>query len=1031
MASGSGSFASKYFSQHRQFSQHRKKEDRLERNDNVEKNSRRAHKIFRRTALATGILAAFSVLYAAQSQAADDPQAVIDSQAAEIIRLRQKIEALEKAGQPAANSATANPTAVNPSTENPTAATNPAINSSASANDVMVEKSSSDTDGVKKLGAVRVNGRRTPLATLKETPQSISIVAGEELQKQQISNYRDVLKRIGNVKWGGSSTNPTTTALSLRGVGYLGSGGALSFDGSINTTVDGVPFILSNMAVFNSYYDLETVDVARGPQGASGGYAASLGKITFTTKAPSFKSEAAGSITYGQLNTVISRGVIGGAIIDDLLAWRGTFFREQADGPFSNHYYKSQTPGGNEETYGNTDRTFGKVQFLVTPQDNFNARLSFDVTPNSKEYGISSNGGIYPRAVPDLYDNTNPLTGARYAVDQSNQDTGRLTRRWFTQNANYTYGGNYLRESNRSEHYPIANDTKGASAQLTWDIDNYTLTSTTGWRNYHFDFGSPNFSNPTPFDILRGPSSGLGYFSQKTQEFRIASPTGGAIDYQTGIFLARVDKSSGGDGRGNKFGSDAGAYYANSSTNPLLNQYAILDATASGRYLMANSLDRLGSNSYSSKKDSSDAIYGSFNWHATDKLTTNAGLRISREDRRNDVNYNRIFDQGYAAELNPVSVNNVYLGGFNSVAPNATRTVASGTIGAGNSNNVGYLLANNSAAQIALANAAALKYFGVANYTDLTGAQAQQLATAKAIRAARLSALYGLTSAEAVTDTLYTANISPSYKINENYTGYFSWQHGEKPGISQIVGATVNGGVSVPVKPEKNDSFELGLRSSFFDSALTVNSTVFYQTIRDYIANLYFYDEAQTIANGNGIPAYTSGVGNVPKVRSQGFELDAAYSIRNTSVRFSGAYNDARYVKFTNAARPFELQGGGSATPAYYDVSGKRLPGVGAFTGNLFAEHTWTVFGDKEIFANANYNYTSSYLTDPSLSRYSEVGAYGLTDIGVGIATKGRKFEASLLVKNAFDVDYGYQPVWNLYIPGTPRWVGLTIGAKL
>ncbi|HEY8941789.1 MAG TPA: TonB-dependent receptor plug domain-containing protein, partial [Cellvibrio sp.] len=88
-----------------------------------------------------------------------------------------------------------------------------------------------------RLGKVTVTSRKKipPLQTVKEVPASISIVAGEELTKQQTSNYRDILKRIGNVKWGGSSTNPTTTALAVRGVGYLGSGGALGFDGSVNT----------------------------------------------------------------------------------------------------------------------------------------------------------------------------------------------------------------------------------------------------------------------------------------------------------------------------------------------------------------------------------------------------------------------------------------------------------------------------------------------------------------------------------------------------------------------------------------------------------------------------------------------------------------------------------------------------------------------------------------------------------------------------------------------------------------------------
>ncbi|WP_176256841.1 TonB-dependent receptor [Derxia lacustris] len=852
------------------------------------------------------------------------------------------------------------------------------------------------------LEAVTVRGKRSPLAALKDVPRSISVVAGEELEKQQVNNFRDILRRIGNVKWGGSSTNPTTTALSLRGVGYLGTGGALSFDASVNTTVDDVPYILSNMAVFNSYYDIETVDVARGPQGTSGGYSASLGKITFTTKKPSFVPEAEASVTIGQRNTLIAKAAIGGPVVDDVLAWRGTIYREQSNGPVENQYYNARNGGGNEVTYGNIDRTFGKLQFLLVPNADFNARLSVDITPNSKEYGISSNGGVFPRGVPEYYDSIG-ADGKRIRVNPDLQDSGRLTRRWFTQDPGWSYDGNYLRESNRAEHYPIANDTRGASVTLNWLLGDHKLTSISGWRDYHFDFGSPNFSNPTPFDIQRGPSSGLGYFRQKTQEFRLTSPKGGLYDYQLGFFYADVFKSSGGEGRGSKYGSDAGAYYANAQ------QYQRLDLDGAGRYLMANSLNRLGANSYSEKKDTTAALYGSVNWHLSEELNVNTGLRLAAERRRNDVNYNAIYDQGFAPELNPVQISNVALGGFATTA-------------------AGALASTNNATQLALADYTAKKYFGAASYSALTTAQKQQVADAKAIRAAQLSGIYGQSVAQPFSKTLYGANISPSYKFSPTDTGYFSWQHGEKAGIAQIVGTTVNGGSSVPVRPEKNDSFELGWRSQLLDNALSVNGTVFFQTIHDYISNLYFYDEARTRANNFDQIYYTTGVGNVPKVRSKGIELDIAYGGRNDNLRLSGAFNDARYVDFKFAAKPLEL--GGTSVP-YYDVSGRRLAGVGPFSFNLFGEHWWTVFDNKRLFASANYNYTSSYLTDPSLSRFSRVDGYGLTDLGVGIGSFDRKFEVSLLVKNAFNVDYGYQPVWNLYIPGTPRWVGLTVSGKL
>ena len=873
---------------------------------------------------------------------------------------------------------------------------------------VQVTEKKVEKENVAVLKTVTVNSRRkSQLEKLKDVPASVSVVSGEELEKQEVTNFRDVLKRIGNVKWGGSSTNPTTTALTLRGVGYLGTGGALGIDSSINTTVDEVPYIISNMSVFNSYYDLESVDVARGPQGSSGGYSASLGKIRFTSHAPSFDSEAGASLTYGQDNTLLIRGYAGGTVIPDLLAWRGTFYREQADGWVTNKYYNSAGYGGNEVRYGNTDRTYGKIQLLVTPTENFKALLIFDVTPNSKEYGISSNGGIFPVAVPEYYD-TLGTDGKPLLVNQANQDTGKLTRRWFTQSTNWSYDGNYLKESNRSEHYPIANDTKGVSADLAWTVNDFTLRSITAWRNYHFDFGSPNFSNPTPFDILRGPSSGLGYFQQLTQEFRITSPQDDTFTYQAGVFYADVVRTNGGEGRGNKYGSDAGAYYASAA------QYNRLDADANGRYLLVNSLDALKSNSYTEKDDNTLAAFGNFKWNITDRFSIDAGLRVSQEDRRAEINYNKIFDQGYGAELNPQFVDDVQLGGFNNSSNGSLKDSKGNPL-------------TNTAAQLALADAVALKYFKVSSYSLLSAAQLQQVADAKAIRAARITGIYEQTVAEPFDETLYTANFSPSYKITESETAYFSFQYGQKAGVAQIVGATTEGGISHPTKAENNYSYEIGLRSSLLGGALTVNTTLFLQKITDYVANIYYYDEAQTKANNDGNLAYISAVGNIPEVKSSGLEFDATYTIRNTTFRLSGAYNDPKYVDEKYHAKPLEL--GGTTTP-YYDVSGRKLPGVGAFSFNAFAEHVWPVFNNYNFTANINYNYTSSYLTDPSLSRYSKVDAYGLTDASIGLGQRDGKLDVRLIAKNLFDVDYGYQPVWNLYIPSAPRWLGISVSSE-
>ena len=57
-----------------------------------------------------------------------------------------------------------------------------------------------------------------PLEALKDTPISISVVSGVELEKQNIINFRDIITRVGNVGMG--YNNPQAASLTIRGVGW-------------------------------------------------------------------------------------------------------------------------------------------------------------------------------------------------------------------------------------------------------------------------------------------------------------------------------------------------------------------------------------------------------------------------------------------------------------------------------------------------------------------------------------------------------------------------------------------------------------------------------------------------------------------------------------------------------------------------------------------------------------------------------------------------------------------------------------------
>ncbi len=937
----------------------------------------RARRALRRSALALLLAGvATSVAIPASAQTLDELKAANERLQAENSRLRA---ILGDAGERATTPATAGGNAPRQT----------AGSATAHASTVQRERGVGDEELIE---AITVTAER-----IKELPKSVSAVTGEELEKFQVNNFRDIANRIGNVRT--SWNNPNTASIFVRGVGWAAGAGVL--DPSVGVAVDDVSHGISSISALSNYLDVETVEVERGPVGADGLKAANLGRISIQTKRPSFTPSASAALTYGELNTVIATAALTGPIIDDVLAVRVSINRETGDGPFAN---KNDT----HYTWRNTDRTNVRAQLLFKPTSRFEALVSFDYTPTGRE--ICENCFAFPTKTPANYDWINPATGLPGAVDYTNDAFGRIQRRWFTQKGDYTVNDYYAHEVNTAGEYPNTYATKGATANLRFDLGKgLILRSITGWRDYSFSQGA---GSHTPFEWLRAPRGTQTSFEQWSQELRLDAAIDPTLRFRGGLYYFRGKFPN--YSQTERYGADGGAWYATAA------QYALLDpvnpslpdaSDPAGRGLLLNSVDGLITQRKERFDNESLAAYSSLIWDPTDRLTLSAGARLTRENRQS-WSQAGILSNGFGAELNPASVNNVSLNGFSS-------------------NTAGVLTGTNSAAQLALADFVAQKYFNVATYAGLTAAQRAQVGAAKAIRAARIGTLYQETAAEKYKATLLTAEFGVTYRLTDANTLHATFKHGEKPGISQIVGATILGGKSVPADTEKTNAYELGFRSLLFDRALSISATAFLQDINNYIQPTFVYDEVQTQLNNNGQPAYLSALGNVPKVRTKGVELDVAYfGIPYTTLRFAGAYTDARYRSFPRAANPGELGGSNPAGP-YYDASGKTLAGAPKWSGNLFGDFSYPFSDGFIAHANLNYNFQSGYYADTSLSRYTKTGFWGVTDVSVGLTLPKSRFDVSLVAKNLFNVDTGLNPAWNQYKPGVPRWFGVIVRAQI
>lgn len=843
-------------------------------------------------------------------------------------------------------------------------------------------------DETTDLGKVVVRARNR-LEPLKDVPLSISVVTGKELERLEAKDIKEVLQRAGNVAW--NQGNQRTSSLSIRGIGKIGQTEAQ--DPSVGVIVDGVNYAYNALTSSYDFTDVESLEVTRGPQGTLLGKNSSVGIINVTTRRPSFTPDANWALTYGQRDTLQARAAGGGTVIEDLLAWRGSISLSKGQGDVENAYNR-------DNTYTNKDRATGRVQFLLTPSENLSVRFIAEATPRA---GESTNGRTIYTPNPTVYADGTPIPNGTLTNEK------RLARRWFTQQSSYTVSGNYLYGGgsdsvNNDSARPLVTGNNGGSAEVNWHVGNFDLTSISAYRDYHFNAVNDEGS---PFDVNRNSGGFFNDYKQWSQELRVNSRIGDWVDWQAGLFYLKVDN----DALYQKvFGTDAGAWFASN------NQYTVLDADGSGRDLLRNSLAGL-SLAYSSPtglqqiRNQSTAIFAQANWHISEPLTLTTGARLTREDRTNRGS-SFIRDNGSGAALNPVEINGVQLGGFNSNA--STGSIAG---------------LSNSSEQIALANSVAKQYFDVDTYEALSDAQKLQVAAAKALRKTQIGSLFASQDAQPFKETQPSFVVSPSYKINDQVTTFVSWQYGEKPGIAQFVN-----GVSSRVEAEKTNDFELGIKTLLLNRTLTFNATAYLTNIKNYQQSVRVVDEyttEQNQLNGSSEVAYVSATGNVPKVQSKGLEIDSVYvGLPFTTLRLSAAYNDARYKEFTNSAQPNE-NGNKTGAESYRDVSGQTLAGAAKWTGNLGVDFRVPVSERFEFHSSLNAAYTSRFNSDVTLSTYSWIDANVITDLGIGVGRRDQKFDVTLVVKNALDDDTPLSKTWNSYTPAIPRWYYLQFTGKL
>ena len=518
-------------------------------------------------------------------------------------------------------------------------------------------------------------------------PIAVSAFSQDQLQKQKIDGGPNLVLAVPNVNF--SKGNFTGSNFSIRGIGSKLV--AASGDSATGVHINGSPLTANNLFEAE-FYDIERVEVLRGPQGTLYGRNATGGVVNLITAKPNF-DEMMGNFRaeYGNYNSIKLRGMFNAPL--------GEMFALRVAGT-----YLSRDGFGTNLTTGNDadDRNLWAARATLgfRPDDSFSAYLIWDHFDEddsrsrigkqlcSKDTGPANVGGVAFSAVAGPGFNIGNMQqgffsqGCRPTSVGSADIFGTVDSRstlggLFGLLGGFQTGDAYVGkiqdqdvrniESSFDPIYRSKNDIY--QLMMDWDVTpEIRLSSLTSYtefdlytrQDYNRYTPSTNFNttpNPVnaigPYDAIYAllfpggfvddPQNGnrnrfttsdisSAFTEQFTQEFRVSTDFDGPVNFSLGANYLNLDAT--------------GDYYVMFNTGTAwyqVNNFLLTGdancapATPNCVFIDPNEdPDRSGRNyydAYSPYNLTSTALFGEIYWDVNDEFKITAGLRYTDDDK--------------------------------------------------------------------------------------------------------------------------------------------------------------------------------------------------------------------------------------------------------------------------------------------------------------------------------------------------------------------------------------------------------------
>jgi len=448
-----------------------------------------------------------------------------------------------------------------------------------------------DTEDLGLLEHITVTAQKRS-ENLNEVPVAVSFLNQGQIDAAFSSNIEDLQALIPSVSFSKGNTT-RNSAITIRGIGTISF--SIAAEPSVSTVVDGVVLGRSGQA-FVDLYDLERIEVLRGPQGTLFGKNASAGVVNITTKRPSKEFQGNFEATLMQDNEYRLKTSISGPLNDNV-SGSLTVLKSKFDG-YLNNDFNNQTANG---------------------YDKEGVRAMLDIETNSDA------------DILVIFENVRSNDNCCTLVSPSSNAAGDFD--FSDRNIDHDF------ETRTKD------ETTAFSIQIDKPIGDHEFTSITAYREWdNTEFREGDYSSTAgddPFPVFAVPFQlhdiGPQQWRQTSQEFRIASPTGEALEYQTGLFWwnqkseRNFTRDASCQNNSGQFPNAISAYLTDNFgiENPSdaeVNQYI------EDQGLTCNANDIVGATAYMETEFDNWAVFFDGKYNITDELRLLFGIRYTDDE---------------------------------------------------------------------------------------------------------------------------------------------------------------------------------------------------------------------------------------------------------------------------------------------------------------------------------------------------------------------------------------------------------------